>query len=248
MPPSPAYRPQTAILELGADSTTRLKPPTSQAVVRLSKDRGRGGRLGARDKNGGATSAVRGAGGNISSSWRSLSWAPFRPTIRTLATGRGFLFAQLRDAQALMDRALGSGQTPWSRFGDGRCSEGRMREIIATERLEAMGVETAAHSRDETGRRLTGRRALPQPVGGMGRLSTPYPIGTFSGSRPGAGRGFEEAHEYCLSHYFGEQGGETAGRLRPMWGGTARLALPTRCRVRPRRAQQRISSHGESFD
>jgi uncharacterized protein YdiU (UPF0061 family) len=42
----------------------------------------------------------------------------------------------------------GSGQTPWSRFGDGRLTlKGGVREILATEMLEALGVETSRPSR-----------------------------------------------------------------------------------------------------
>ena len=64
-----------------------------------------------------------------------------------LGDGRGFLFAQLRDidTQRLWDLGTkGSGQTPWSRAGDGRLTlKGGMREILATEMLEALGVNTS---------------------------------------------------------------------------------------------------------
>lgn len=63
-----------------------------------------------------------------------------------LGDGRGFLFAQLRDgAGRLLDLGTkGSGQTPWSRQGDGRLTlKGAVREILATEMLEALGVNTS---------------------------------------------------------------------------------------------------------
>lgn len=75
-----------------------------------------------------------------------------------LGDGRGFLFAQMRDAQGrLIDLATkGSGQTPYSRFGDGRLTlKGAVRELLATEMLEALGVETSrTFSIIETGEAL----------------------------------------------------------------------------------------------
>src|SRR3546814_13090826 len=63
-----------------------------------------------------------------------------------IGDGRGFLFAQLRDgAGRLLDLGTkGSGRTPYSRFGDGRLTlKGGVREILATEMLEALGVNTS---------------------------------------------------------------------------------------------------------
>lgn len=63
-----------------------------------------------------------------------------------LGDGRGFLFAQLKDNR---DRVLdlgtkGSGQTPYSRAGDGKLTlKGAMREALATEMLESLGVNTS---------------------------------------------------------------------------------------------------------
>ena len=75
-----------------------------------------------------------------------------------LGDGRGFLFAQLRDGDGrLLDLATkGSGQTPWSREGDGRLTlKGGVREVLATEMLEALGVETSkSFSLFETGEQL----------------------------------------------------------------------------------------------
>lgn len=70
----------------------------------------------------------------------------FRTYNPDLGDGRGFLFAQLRDHEGrLLDLATkGSGQTPWSRAGDGRLTlKGAVREILATEMLEALGVYTS---------------------------------------------------------------------------------------------------------
>ncbi len=75
-----------------------------------------------------------------------------------LGDGRGFLYAQLLDDHdRLLDLATkGSGQTPWSRGGDGRLTlKGGVREILATEMLEALGVPTSkTWSLFETGERL----------------------------------------------------------------------------------------------
>ncbi|MBV1835313.1 protein adenylyltransferase SelO family protein [Novacetimonas pomaceti] len=64
-----------------------------------------------------------------------------------LGDGRGFLFAQLYDALdgRLLDIGTkGSGTTPWSRGGDGRLTlKGGVREILASETLDAIGVTTS---------------------------------------------------------------------------------------------------------
>jgi len=64
-----------------------------------------------------------------------------------LGDGRGFLFAQMREARTgrLLDLGTkGSGQTPWSRAGDGRLTlKGGVREVLATAMLEALGVPTS---------------------------------------------------------------------------------------------------------
>ena len=84
-----------------------------------------------------------------------------------LGDGRGFLFAQMRDAHGrLLDLGTkGSGTTPWSRGGDGRLTlKGGMREILATEMLEALGVKTSRTlSLFETGEKLT-RGDEPSPT------------------------------------------------------------------------------------
>jgi uncharacterized protein YdiU (UPF0061 family) len=92
----------------------------------------------------------------------------FRTYNRDLGDGRGFLFAQLREAGSdrLLDLATkGSGQTPWSRQGDGRLTlKGGVREVLAATLLEALGVPTSrAFSLVETGEQLQ-RNDEPSPT------------------------------------------------------------------------------------
>ena len=75
-----------------------------------------------------------------------------------LGDGRGFLFGQVQDDQGrwLDLGTKGSGTTPYSRGGDGRLTlKGGVREVLATEMLEALGVSTSKSlSLFETGEQL----------------------------------------------------------------------------------------------
>ncbi len=92
----------------------------------------------------------------------------FRHYNPDLGDGRGFLYAQLHDLQdgRLLDLGTkGSGTTPWSRAGDGRLTlKGGVREVLATEMLEAQGVYTSKSlSLIETGEDLV-RYDEPSPT------------------------------------------------------------------------------------
>ena len=92
----------------------------------------------------------------------------FRSYNPDLGDGRGFLFAQLRERGRgrLLDLGTkGSGQTPWSRGGDGRLTlKGGVREALATAMLEALGVPTSrTFSLVETGEALQ-RNDEPSPT------------------------------------------------------------------------------------
>ena len=139
----------------------------------------------------------------------------FRVYNPDIGDGRGFLFAQLRDgAGRLLDLgSKGSGQTPYSRFGDGRLTlKGGVREVLATEMLEALGVETSkTFSLIETGEALE-RNDEPSPTRSavLVRLQHSHiRIGTFQRLAY-----FELADEmraltdYCLRHYYGDEGGD----------------------------------------
>jgi uncharacterized protein YdiU (UPF0061 family) len=134
----------------------------------------------------------------------------FRVYNAELGDGRGFLFAQLRDAKdgRLLDLGTkGSGQTPWSRRGDGRLTlKGGVREILATEMLEALGVDTSkTFSLIETGEALTrGDEPSPTRSSVLVRLSHSHiRIGTFQrlayhDDKPAIDR----LLDYVCRHYF----------------------------------------------
>ncbi|MDN3517365.1 YdiU family protein [Aquisalimonas lutea] len=110
----------------------------------------------------------------------------FRTYNPELGDGRGFLFAQLRDVAdgRLLDLGTkGSGRTPWSRGADGRLTlKGGVREVLASEMLEAMGCYTSRSlSLIETGESLV-RQDEPSPARSsvLVRLSHSHVrIGTF---------------------------------------------------------------------
>jgi uncharacterized protein YdiU (UPF0061 family) len=151
----------------------------------------------------------------------------FRVYNPDIGDGRGFLFAQLRDgaksaAQGgrLLDLGTkGSGQTPYSRFGDGRLTlKGGVREVLATEMLEALGVETSkSFSLIETGEALErGDEPSPTRSSVLVRLQHSHiRIGAFQRLA-----WFREAEamgrlvDYCLLHYYEDGGDSEPGLLR----------------------------------
>lgn len=138
----------------------------------------------------------------------------FRTYNPDIGDGRGFLYAQCRDDR---DRLLdfgtkGSGQTPYSRFGDGRLTlKGGVREILATEMLEALGVDTSrSFSLIETGEALErGDEPSPTRSAVLVRLSHSHiRIGAFQ--RLAYERDTERMArlvDYVLVHLHGEQPG-----------------------------------------
>ena len=157
----------------------------------------------------------------------------FRQYNPELGDGRGFLFAQMRDqAGRLMDLGTkGSGQTPWSRFGDGRLTlKGGVREILATEMLEALGVNTSrTFSLIETGEALhRGDEPSPTRSAVLVRLSHGHiRIGSFQRlATLNDAAGTEALVRYALRELYGEEPGDhPALRLYELVvGRTARLA------------------------
>ncbi|MBB3981016.1 uncharacterized protein YdiU (UPF0061 family) [Sphingobium fontiphilum] len=139
----------------------------------------------------------------------------FRHYNPDIGDGRGFLFAQLRDGGGrLMDLGTkGSGQTPHSRSGDGRLTlKGAVREILATEMLEALGVNTSrTFSVIETGEALE-RHDEPSPTRSavLVRLSHSHMrIGTFQrAAYLGDVPLLERLVDYALTRLYGETPGD----------------------------------------
>jgi uncharacterized protein YdiU (UPF0061 family) len=134
----------------------------------------------------------------------------FRVYNPEIGDGRGFLFAQLRDGHdRLLDLGTkGSGTTPYSRRGDGRLTlKGGVREILATEMLEALGVNTSkTFSLIETGEELIrGDEPSPTRSAVMVRLSHSHiRFGTFQRiAAEGNEALMHKLIHYCLEHLYG---------------------------------------------
>lgn len=170
-PASPSYSPDPKILTLGDGFADPVQPARfPKHLLRFRNDR--------------AARQV-GLAELTPAEWES-AFARFEPLANNLETplalryhghqfgvynpalgdGRGFLYAQLRDGERLLDLATkGSGTTPYSRGGDGRLTlKGGIREVLAAEMLEALGVPTSrAFSLFETGEKLM-RGDEPSPT------------------------------------------------------------------------------------
>ena len=133
----------------------------------------------------------------------------FRTYNPDIGDGRGFLFAQLRDDEGrLLDLGTkGSGKTPYSRFGDGRLTlKGGVREVLATEMLEALGVYTSkTFSLIETGEALD-RQDEPSPTRSsvLVRLSHSHiRFGVFQRlAFEKNDQAIGDLVEYCIAHYY----------------------------------------------
>jgi serine/tyrosine/threonine adenylyltransferase len=183
----------------------------------------------------------------------------FRTYNPDLGDGRGFLFAQCRDDRGrLLDLGTkGSGTTPYSRFGDGRLTlKGAVREILATEMLEALGVATSrTFSVIETGENLV-RNDEPSPTRAavLVRLNHSHiRYGSFQR------QAFEQNREaltrlvdYCLTHLAPEASGPTpvAALIDHAVQGAARMAAQFMAAgfVHGVLNTDNINITGESFD
>ena len=131
-----------------------------------------------------------------------------------LGDGRGFLFAQLRGPQGrLLDLGTkGSGQTPWSRAGDGRLTLlGGVREVLASRYLEHMGVNTSkTFSLIETGEALQ-RNDEPSPTRSAVMVRLNHSHIRFGSFQRQAFFNYtdnlEKLTDYCLRHYYPEADG-----------------------------------------
>src|SRR5213075_2471704 len=136
----------------------------------------------------------------------------FRVYNPEIGDGRGFTFAQLRDDRGrLLDLGTkGSGQTPYSRHADGRLTlKGGVREVLATEMLEALGVNTSkSFALFETGEALErGDEPSPTRSAVLTRLSHGHiRIGTFQRfAFFGEAENIKALTRYCLANLYSEQ-------------------------------------------
>src|SRR6476469_5906494 len=160
----------------------------------------------------------------------------FRVYNPEIGDGRGFLFAQLRDDRGrLLDLGTkGSGRTPYSRHADGRLTlKGGIREVLATEMLEALGVNTSkTFALFETGEALErGDEPSPTRSAVLTRLSHGHiRIGTFQRlAFFSEADNVKKLSRYCLENLYSEQASaddaENALRLFDLVAGaTASLA------------------------
>ena len=135
----------------------------------------------------------------------------FRVYNPEIGDGRGFTFAQLRDDRdRLLDLGTkGSGQTPYSRHADGRLTlKGGLREVLATEMLEALGVKTSnSFALFETGEALErGDEPSPTRSSVLTRLGHGHiRIGTFQRlAFHGQAENLNNLTRYCLENLYGE--------------------------------------------
>lgn len=139
-----------------------------------------------------------------------------------LGDGRGFLFAQLRDDQGrLLDLGTkGSGQTRWSRQGDGRLTlKGGVREVLAATYLEALGVNTSKiFSLIETGEPLH-RNDEPSPTRSavMVRLNHSHlRFGTFQrAAYHDDSEAMAALIRHIIKHYYPDCADEALGKATP---------------------------------
>ncbi|HEX8486826.1 protein adenylyltransferase SelO family protein [Sphingomonas sp.] len=155
----------------------------------------------------------------------------FRNYNPDIGDGRGFTFAQMVDSTGrLMDLGTkGSGTTPWSRFGDGRLTlKGGVREVLASEMLEALGVPTSRSlSLIETGEALDrGDEPSPTRSAVLVRLSHGHiRIGTFQRlAYLRDDTNLRRLVAYVLRELYGEDGDDPIRLLDLVVARTARLA------------------------
>lgn len=181
----------------------------------------------------------------------------FRQYNPEIGDGRGFTFAQVRDrAGRLLDLGTkGSGQTPWSRFGDGRLTlKGGVREVLASEMVEALGVPTSRSlSLIETGEELhRGDEPSPTRSAVLVRLSHGHiRIGTFQRlayERDEAG--MRALTAYVLRELYGEDSDDPVRLLTHVVARTATLAARYMAAgfVHGVLNSDNINVTGESFD
>ncbi|MBI3274427.1 MAG: YdiU family protein [Methylocystis sp.] len=215
MPPSPRYRAETQHASLGDSFFDVVEPARFPQLILRFRNQRWAARVGLDALTDAEWLAHFGKFEPLPQNFRrplALRYHghQFRVYNRDLGDGRGFLFAQLRDAEdgRLLDLGTkGSGKTPWSRQGDGRLTlKGGVREILATEMLEALGVDTSkSFSLIETGEALVrGDEPSPTRSSVLVRLSHSHiRIGTFQRlAYLGDAAAIERLLDYTIANYF----------------------------------------------
>ena len=171
MPVSPAYAPDPRFFNLGEDYGDAVRAADfPKTILRVRNDRAAAG-VGLETLTDaewiahfGRFEPLPGQPGPVAMRYHGHQFRSYNPD---LGDGRGFLAAQMRDDRGrLLDLGTkGSGQTPWSRAGDGRLTlKGGVREVLAAAMLESQGVPTSrAFSLIETGEDLE-RGDEPSPT------------------------------------------------------------------------------------
>jgi len=173
MPISSAFRPSTRHAEFGVAFYDPVEPATFPQHVLRFRNRRWAARVGLDTLTDAEWIEHFGRFAPLTGSFRQplalrYHGHQFRVYNPDLGDGRGFLFAQLhdlRDGRLLDLGTKGSGRTPYARGADGRLTlKGGVREVLATEMLEALGVETSkSFSLIETGEQLV-RGDEPSPT------------------------------------------------------------------------------------
>lgn len=181
----------------------------------------------------------------------------FRHYNPEIGDGRGFTFAQLRDERGrwLDLGTKGSGTTPYSRHADGRLTlKGGVREVLATEMLEALGDNTSkSFALFETGEALIrGDEPSPTRSAVLTRLSHGHiRIGTFQRlAFFGQVENLRKLVGYCLTELYAEPGDDPLRLFDLVASTTATLAASYLAAgfVHGVLNSDNINITGESFD
>ena len=216
----PDYRPDPKILELGGDFYDAVEPAKFPRCTPRFLNRRWAARVGLGEEDwDGHFCRFEPLAGNLTEPlalrYHGHQFRVYNPDI---GDGRGFLFAQLRDDRGrLLDLGTkGSGQTPYSRHADGRLTlKGGVREVLATEMLEALGVNTSkTFALFETGEALErGDEPSPTRSAVLTRLSQGHiRIGTFQRlAFLGEEENIRKLARYCLANLCDERPGADDG-------------------------------------
>jgi uncharacterized protein YdiU (UPF0061 family) len=256
-----SYRPDTAILSLGADFYDPVAPAEFPKCIPRFLNARWAERVGLElDEDGWAQHFCRfgplpdNLSEPLALRYHGHQFRAYNPEI---GDGRGFTFAQLRDESGrLLDLGTkGSGQTPYSRHADGRLTlKGGVREVLATEMLEGLGVNTSkTFALFETGEELErGDEPSPTRSSVLTRMGHGHiRIGTFQRlAFFGEVENLRKLVGYCLTNLYGEPGDDPLRLFDRVSQATATLAASYMAAgfVHGVLNSDNINVTGESFD